>query len=213
MVPQGPAILRATFQGPSARGFWRRKGTDLASTASTATHELTYDRFTILLHWLTAFLVVTLWALGQSIGFFPEGPFRKGLLGVHILLGITVGAVVLVRIGWRLSRGRRLPSADQGALEWVAKGAHLGLYLLLVLTVAFGVGRAWVHGVEVFHWFTFPRPAFATRAVTRTVSEVHGDLGDIIVIVAGLHAAAALFHHYGLRDSVLRRMLPGKRRD
>jgi cytochrome b561 len=36
----------------------------------------------------------------------------------------------------------------------------------------------------------------------------HGFAANTILIVGGMHAAAALFHHYLLRDDVLRRMLP-----
>ena len=174
----------------------------------TAPSELKYDGFSILLHWLTALLVIALWALGQSLSFFPKGAPRLTALSVHMALGLLVGAVILVRIGWRSSAGRHLPAADEGVQNLVAKGVHYGLYLLLVLTVGFGVARAWVHGLHVFDWFTFHRPAFATPGVIYIVSETHSDLADILVIVAGLHAAAALMHHYVMRDSVLRRMLP-----
>ena len=187
------------------------KGTDLATTATTAHSDLKYDGLSILLHWLTALLVIALWALGQSLSFFPKGAPRLTALSVHMALGLLVGVVILVRIGWRSSAGRRLPAADEGFLNLVAKGAHYGLYLLLVLTVGFGIARAWVHGLHVFDWFTFHRPAFATPGVIHTVSETHSDLADLLVIVAGLHAAAALMHHYVMRDSVLRRMLPRRR--
>ncbi len=183
----------------------------MATTATTATTELKYDGVSMLLHWLTAALVITLWTLGQTLDFFPKGAPRLAALSVHMVLGMLVGAVVLVRIGWRSSAGRRLPSADEGWLDLLAKAAHYGLYLLLVLTVAFGLARAWVHGLHVFNWFTFQRPAFATRPVIRTISELHSDLADLLVIVAGAHAAAALMHHYVMRDSVLRRMLPRRR--
>jgi len=183
----------------------------LATTATTATSELKYDGLTLLLHWLTAALVAVLWSLGQLMDAFPKGAPRASALSVHMVLGMLVGAVVLVRMVWRSSGGRRLPAADEGWRNLLAKGAHYGLYVLLVLTVAFGLGRAWVHGLHVFDWITFQRPAFATRPVVYAISEVHSDLADVLVIVAALHAAAALMHHYVLRDSVLRRMLPRKR--
>lgn len=198
---------------PSMRAFGKRKGIDLATSATTTASELKYDGVSMALHWLTAALVITLWGLGQTLDFFPRGTPRLTALSVHMALGMLVGIVVLVRIGWRSSAGRRLPAADEGWLSLLAKAAHYGLYVLLVLTVAFGLARAWVHGLHVFDWFTFQRPAFATRAVIRTVSEVHSDLADLLVIVAALHAAAALMHHYVMRDSVLRRMLPRKQAD
>ncbi len=46
------------------------------------------------------------------------------------------------------------------------------------------------------------------RALRGILGELHGDCADVVLIVAGLHAAAALAHHYLLRDRVLRRMLP-----
>ncbi len=183
----------------------------MATTASTATTELKYDGFSMMLHWLTTALVAVLWTLGQLMDEFTKGAPRHAALSVHMVLGLLVGAVVLVRIAWRSTGGRRLPSVDEGWLNLLAKAVHYGLYLLLVLTVVFGAASAWVHGLSVFDWFTFPRPAFATRSVVRTAGELHSDLADLLVIVAGLHAAAALMHHYVRRDSVLRRMLPGKR--
>jgi cytochrome b561 len=171
-----------------------------------------YDGFSILLHWITVVLVACLWTLGQSLSFFPKGAPREAALSVHILLGMTLGATLLVRIGWRAGAGRRLPPADSGWQGQLAQSVHYGLYVLLVVTVALGLSRVWLYGNHVFDWFAFPRPAFSTRSLIRTIGGLHGDLADIVVIVAGLHAAAALAHHYVLRDSVLRRMLPGKRK-
>lgn len=185
---------------------------DRTEPAATATSHTQYDGLSILLHWLTAALVATLWILGQSFSYFPKGAPREAALSVHILLGMTVGAVVLMRIVWRAAAGRRLPPADSGWPGRLAKTAHYGLYVLLLLTVALGLSRVFLHGDHVFDWFAFHRPDFSTRSLARTIGGLHGDLADIVVIVAGLHAAAALAHHYVLRDSVLRRMLPRKRK-
>jgi cytochrome b561 len=177
-----------------------------------AAAEHRYDDFSILLHWVTVVLVASLWTLGQSLSFFPKGGPREAALSVHILLGITLGAILLVRIAWRAGAGRRLPPADSGWQGELARSVHYGLYVLLGVTVALGLSRVWLYGNHVFDWFAFPRPAFSTRSVIRTIGGLHADLADLVVIVAGLHAAAALAHHYVLRDSVLRRMLPGKRK-
>lgn len=183
------------------------------STSTSPVIHQQYDGLSILLHWLTALLVITLWTLGQCLSYFPKGSPRDAALSVHILLGITVAVVLAVRILWRSSAGRHLPPADSGWQGRLAKSAHHGLYVLLIVTVALGLSRAWLHGNEVLHWFSFSKPAFSTRHLTRTVGGLHGDLADIVVIVAGLHACAALAHHYVLRDSVLRRMLPGRRKN
>ena len=167
-----------------------------------------YDGISILLHWLTAVLVIILWMLGQTIDFFPKGVPRVDARSVHIVLGATLAIVLLVRVLWRASAGRRLPLANSGWLGVVARIAHYGLYLLVAATVVLGVFNAWQRGDALFNVYTIPKLIPGDLALRRTLGELHGDLADVVLIVAGLHAAAALAHHYLLRDPVLRRMLP-----
>jgi cytochrome b561 len=167
-----------------------------------------YDGISILLHWLTAALVVILWTLGQTIDFFPKGAPKIDARSVHITLGATLGIVLLVRILWRARAGRRLPLANSGWLGVAAKVVHYGLYLLVGVTVVLGIFNAWQRGDVLFNVYTIPKLFPGDLALKRALEELHGDCADVVLIVAGLHAAAALAHHYLLRDRVLRRMLP-----
>ena len=167
-----------------------------------------YDGVSILLHWMTAALVVLLWALGQTIDWFPKGAPKIDARSTHFLLGVTLGIVLLVRVAWRASAGRSLPLADKGWLGAAAKTVHYGLYALVAATVVLGIFNAWQRGDIVFNVFTIPKLIPGDLALKRTLEDLHGDFADVVLIVAGLHAAAALVHHYLLRDSVLRRMLP-----
>jgi cytochrome b561 len=167
-----------------------------------------YDGVSILLHWLTAGLVVILWTLGQTIDFFPKGAPKIDARSVHIVLGVTLGVVLLVRVWWRASAGRKLPLASQGWLGVTAKVVHYGLYVLVVVTVVLGIFNAWQRGDVLFNVYRLPQLIPGDRMLRRALGELHGDCADAVLIVAGLHAAAALAHHYLLRDRVLRRMLP-----
>lgn len=167
-----------------------------------------YDRLSILLHWITAALVLALWALGQTIDWFPKGGPKIDARSTHFLLGITLGVVLLGRIAWRASGGRNLPLADTGWVGIAARVVHYGLYLLVAATVVLGIFNAWQRGDVVFNLFTIPKLIPGDLTLKRTLEALHGDFADVVLIVAGLHAAAALVHHYLLRDSVLRRMLP-----
>lgn len=167
-----------------------------------------YDGVSILLHWATAALVVALWCLGQTIDWFPKGGPKIDARSTHFLLGITLGVVLVARIAWRASAGRSLPLADKGWLGTTAKAVHYGLYLLVAATVVLGIFNAWQRGDVVYNVFTIPKMIPGDLALKHTLEELHGDFADVVLIVAGLHAAAALVHHYLLRDSVLRRMLP-----
>ena len=81
-----------------------------------------YDPTTMFFHWATAVLVVTQWLGAQTIDWFPRGPLRVDARSVHITVGVTLAALLAARVLWRATGGRRLPLADHGALNLVAKG-------------------------------------------------------------------------------------------
>lgn len=168
-----------------------------------------YDRTTIMLHWLTVLLVTALWTVGQTADWLPKGPFRAGVWASHVLTGFVLICVIATRIAWRASNGRALPAADSGALHVVAKGTHYLLYVLLVVTACFGVANAVGHGVDMYGLWRFPK--LEDKPTADLISQGHEYLANSVVIVALLHASAALVHHYLWHDGVLRRMWPGLR--
>ncbi|MGY2051198.1 cytochrome b [Methylobacterium sp. JK268] len=163
-----------------------------------------YDTTTIVLHWLTALLVATLWGLGQTNDWWPRGPLRTGLWSTHVLLGLVLTATLLTRVVWRIGPGRALPSAHDGPLRFVERSTHTGLYLLLIAVAGLGIADALVRGFVLFG--TIPLPQVGDRDWRRPIHHWHELAANTVVIVAGLHAAAGLFHHYARRDGVLRRM-------
>jgi len=167
-----------------------------------------YDRRTIALHWLTAALVIGLWLLGQAIDWFPKGSPRSIARSTHIALGVALAWVLVRRIWWRLGGGLHLPPAGSGALDTLATLVHKLLYVLLVGTVVLGLANAWVRGDTLFMLVKIPAFDPGNTALRGTVEELHSWAANIVLIVAGLHAAAALLHHFVLKDDILRRMLP-----
>jgi cytochrome b561 len=166
-----------------------------------------YDRTTIILHWTTAILVALLWTIGQTIDFFPKGTPRIGARSAHILIGVTLLLIVIARLAWRIGWGRRLPAAVPGLAGRLAKSAHVALYLLLAATLVLGVSNAWIRGDNILGLFTIPCIAPGNKGLRERVEDLHGTLANITVIVAALHAAAALVHHFMARHDVLHRML------
>ena len=167
-----------------------------------------YDRRTVALHWLTAALVVVLWVLGQTIDWFPKGSPRAIARSTHIALGGLLALVLMRRIWWRLGGGVRLAPAGTGAFATLATSTHKLLYLLLAGTVALGVANAWIRGDTLFLLLKIPAFDPGNTALRQTVEDWHAWAANLLLIVAGLHAAAALLHHFVLKDDVLRRMLP-----
>ena len=170
-----------------------------------------YDRTSILLHWVTATLVVLLWLIAHWIDDFPRGTPRITARSVHILLGVTLLAVVLGRMAWRLRWGQRLPPASPGPAGYLAKTVHYALYGLLLAVLLLGIANVWVRGDNIFGLFTVPKFS-PDQELRHTVEGLHETVANIVLIVAGLHALAALAHHYFMRDGVLKRMLPWEKR-
>lgn len=170
-----------------------------------------YDPTTIALHWATALLVVVLWVLGQTADWFPDhGWANTGLWSTHVALGFALAAILVWRIAWRSGGGRTLPAVDQGPLHHAARAVHLGLYLLLAAVVTLGVVNAVVRGYGLYGLFHLPQ--IGDRAWRRPITHWHGLAANLTLALAGCHAAAALVHHYVLRDGLIARMLPGRRR-
>ena len=123
-------------------------------------------------------------------------------------------ALVVIRIGLRLALGTPGLPQEMSELErWAAKVAHLLLYALLVTIPVLGILLTWYRGdaLSFFGLFTIPAPVSPDRDTARFIRELHSLCANLILILAGLHAAAALWHHYVRRDDVLKRMLPQTR--
>jgi len=159
-------------------------------------------------HWTTAVLVATQWLGAQTIDWFPKGALRVDARSMHITFGLLLAMLLAARVIWRLTQGRRLPLADKGMLNVVAKATHWGLYALLAAMLLVGMALAWTRGDSIFNLFTIPAYDPGNRPLADQVQDIHATIGWLILALAGLHASAALVHRYLWHDAVLSRMLP-----
>jgi len=172
---------------------------------------LHYDRPTIVFHWLTAALVLLLFGSAWIWNNTPrDWHWHPPLEALHVSFGILFAAVLIARIGWRVWRGRRLGRAQAGIVGWASKVVHFVLYLLLGLQAGLDFTLRWLQGeaFSFFGLFSIPDPLIPDRTLAHMVEGLHNYVGWSIIIVAVGHAAAALIHHFVLRDRVLGRMAP-----
>ena len=89
---------------------------------------------------------------------------------------------------------------------------HWLLYGLLVVVPALGIAVQFADGesLPVFGPFDIASPWFRDHDFAEQLAEVHGTFANGLVALAAMHAAAALGHHYVLRDRTLVKMLPGR---
>jgi len=174
-----------------------------------------YDRVAIALHWATALLVLVQFVLAQTWGLFGRPAHHVMVVG-HMSFGILLTAVIIARLAWRLIPGHQMPSIVAGWVGLASKAVHYLLYGLLAAEAVLGFVLRWAGGEEMsFFGLLIPSPiAEVSRAAHHQIEELHENVGWAIIILAVLHAAAALYHHYVLRDRVLLRMAPwaGRRR-
>lgn len=171
-----------------------------------------YGAVAQVLHWSTAVFVVVAWVLGQIVDDLPKA---VGLFA-HISAGLAVLTIVIVRLLWRLVDPP--PQAEVTRfgvwLERVGRIAHLALYVLLIAVPIVGIVTQFGRGqsLPLFGLGEIASPWPADRAFARSVKEVHETLSNLLIVIAAVHAGAALAHHWLLRDRTLARMLPGAAR-
>jgi cytochrome b561 len=172
------------------------------------------------LHWTAVALVVVAWTLGILGDELPRGPSRALGLYVHTTAGLLIIALTILRLLWRLVDPSP-PAENTRFGEWLfadwiglgAKLAHIGLYVLLVAVPVAGIVLQFARGdsLPIFGIVEVASPWARDRAFAGGVKEVHELLAHGLLALAGLHAAAALVHHWVFRDHTLTRMLPGSK--
>jgi cytochrome b561 len=168
------------------------------------------------LHWLVVLLVLVLAAVGLSLDSLPKTPKYFWVFTMHKSIGISVLALVLLRIGWRLYAGAPAPVA--GTPSWqarIAAATHVLLYALLLAMPLSGWLYDSASGLRPFRWFglvLMPKLAAPGKALADNARDAHAWLFWVLVALVALHAAAALHHHLFRNDPTLSRMLPAKRR-
>lgn len=166
-----------------------------------------YSNPQILIHWLVALLV----GIAYVTSGHPEHAktdFDKLLIEIHITTGLLVAFLVLLRLPLRLFAGvPPVENADSPSGK-LAHWVHLIFYGLMAGVPLLG----WVTlsaQIPDYQLFGYALPLWAVpESWEHNLGEVHQLLGNAFVILAGLHAAAGLLHHYLAGDGTLKRMLP-----
>lgn len=189
-----------------------------------------YTKTAILLHWLIGLLLIGMLALGFWMSELPKDTpkaatfdlFHWGVYSVtlpepvsvrtfyfnlHKSLGVTVLALIVLRILWRLTHAAPTMPATMRAWEKkLAHGAHHLLYLLMVLMPISGFVMSLFSKYGVM-WFGMPLVAGLDNPKWRDVFEdVHGSLALLLSLVVVLHVLAALKHQWIDKDNLMQRM-------
>lgn len=170
-----------------------------------------YGTTAIVFHWTVFVLILIVGVLGLLHDDWPKAT-QSYWINIHAVLGIILWGTVLTRLTWRLRNAPPpLPENIGSMAKRMSSPVHTALYALLLVTPLVGAVTFVYHGrIFDFGLFHLDLGIQKNRAVFRPTEDIHGYLAYALFTLAGLHAAAALWHHFYLRDGLLRRMWPMK---
>lgn len=170
-----------------------------------------YGTLSIGLHWLMLVLIAAVYALMELREIFPRGSDpREAMKAWHFTLGLSVLLLAMLRVAAQaLGEHPRINPAPPPFIQLSARGMHLALYLWMIGLPILGWLTLSAEGDPIL-FFGLELPALVAASSQRAelFEELHEIGGTAGYFLIGFHAAAALFHHYRVRDDTLRRMLP-----
>ena len=170
------------------------------------------------LHWISAVIVIGMVPAGLIFTDFDnresiEGMFGAGAFDELYNLHKSVGAVALAVVVARLLAALVWPAPNHGGAiprvqSAVARGLHVALYALLVLTPVLGWAgvSADPAPLPVFGLFDLPTIVAPNRPVAEFLLELHGTCAILLISLVVLHVAAALYHRNVRKDGVFARI-------
>ncbi|MGF1736981.1 cytochrome b [Photobacterium satsumensis] len=170
-----------------------------------------FNPVSIFFHWITFCVVIAIFLSVEIAISFERGSATRDLFSqIHFYFGATLFVLTLFRL---LVRGfKRKPAIDpepSPTQAWLSRLVHVALYVLMLLIPIAGLallnstgGQLVILGQEL------PAIIDTNRALTATIRERHALLGFSLLTLIAVHAAAALFHHYVIKDNTLNRMMP-----
>ena len=167
------------------------------------------------LHWLMLFLLVAVYASMELRDIYPKGSTpREAMKSWHYMLGISVLALATVRLA--VHAIGPVPAISPVPTKWQGMAASLMKAALFVFMLGMPI-LGWLllsaKGTTIlFFGWVLPALLNESKALAEFIKEVHEAGATVGYFLIGLHATAALNHHYLLRDDTLRRMLPSASR-
>ncbi|ABX50361.1 cytochrome b [Shewanella baltica] len=173
--------------------------------------KLAYGITAIVTHWLSAIVVIGLFAVGVwMVELTYYSAWYKTAPYLHKSVGILLLAVTLFRLLWRLVNPKPVPEANHKPWErQAAHIAHLAIYVLLLVIMCAGIliSTAEGRGIMVFDWFELPGfgPFFENQA--DIAGDIHQYAAYSLIALVVIHAAGALKHHFIDKDATLLKMI------
>ena len=184
-----------------------------ASASRPACEARRFTRTAIALHWLLALLLLAQLAFGWLVlDDIPRNtPARGFWVNQHKSVGLVIGLLVLVRLGWRLRHAPPPPVAMPAWQRRAASLSHLCLYVCMVLMPLSGylASNFSRHGIKLFNIVRLPPWGSDDKLIYGLLNQTHQVTAVLLAVLISVHVLAVLKHSFIDRDRLLARMWPG----
>jgi len=169
-----------------------------------------YGRLSIGMHWLMALAFIGMYLLGDyMVGLDYYDSWYHRAPEIHKGIGILLALTMLFRFIWNRSQPRPLDLGDKALHNRLAHLAHNLFYLMVLLLLVTGylISTAKGKGIDVFELFSIPAVLPENPDRGEIAGDIHEIIATIFILLAMLHAVAAIYHHFVAKDFTLKRML------
>jgi cytochrome b561 len=169
-----------------------------------------YGSMSRFLHWFMALCFIILIIVGVYMVGLPPSDTKWQIYTLHKSVGLLMGVFAVIRLYWAIvSIKPAHPATTPAYQELLAKIGHWSLYAFILIMPVSGLTMSLLGGHDINAFWLFSVPALGKFEVASLLHGIHVYGYLVLLAIIVLHVAAALYHHYYLKDNVLRRMIKG----
>jgi cytochrome b561 len=174
------------------------------------TDRLQYGTTAKIFHWLVVALLVVQYLIGWLMPDIHRGMKPGVAMTFHMSIGLLILTIIVLRLAWRLTHPVDPDSSLRRWQRLVSEAVHWLLYVLVLATAFTGWLFASFRGWSMSLFYLVPMPMLASDnpAAGKAIDGLHQAMEWALLVVIGLHVAAALAHLFVFRDRVMQRMWP-----
>ena len=164
------------------------------------------------LHWLVVALLIVQYPLGKFMPHIHRGMTPGDAMTFHISFGITILALMVLRLFWRITHPVAPASSLPAWQQTISEAVHWLLYALVLATTMTGWIFASERGWSISLFSVVPLPMLPTEGslLASAIGNWHGTMEWALLLAIGAHVGAAMAHTFIFRDQIMQRMLPEK---
>jgi cytochrome b561 len=169
----------------------------------------------VALHWLTLALILVQFGLAQVMRDETRDLIsRFQLYQWHKSIGLSVAALVVLRLVLRLALPSPRPLAMPVWQRLAAATVQSGLYLCLIALPLTGLLMVSAAPIQIptllYGWVAVPHPIGPDKAIYAAMIRLHEALFTTLATLAAIHSGAAGLHQFVLKDGLMRRIWFGR---